>query len=141
MDNKGWGLNTMLLMVCVIIIALLTATFFAIRMNSMLGISNNESEEKLQNTVNEVYYANKISDIKSATDRYINDMGISLSASPLRIDLSTLISYSYIEAIKDSKTNNRCSAYSIAYINNYGNRVINSYIKCDNYVSKGYGDN
>lgn len=140
MDNKGWGLNTMLLMVCVIILALLTATFFAIRMNSLLGKENNEDENKLQRIVNQSYYTNKENEIISATDNYIDDNDIVLSSSPLRFDINTFLSNKYITSIKDSETNKQCKGYSTAYINNYGNRVIKAYIKCDNYTSKGYGE-
>ena len=139
-DNKGWGLNTLLLMICVIIAALLTATFFAIRMNSLLGKENNEDENKLQNVINTTYYINKENSLKSATEKYIKDMEISLTTSPLRFDVNTLISYSYIETIRDNTSNNRCGAYSVAYINSVGNQVINAYIKCDNYTTKGYGE-
>ncbi|MBR1416700.1 MAG: hypothetical protein IJ572_02660 [Bacilli bacterium] len=139
-DNKGWGLNTMLIMVGIILIALLAVTFFSIRLNNLLGNENNESENKIQNAINDSYYTNKVSEISSAMGRYINDMDISLSSTPISIDINTLISHDYLTPITDYISNNRCSGYSVAYLNNGNIRIINSYIKCDNYTSKGYGE-
>ena len=71
---------------------------------------------------------------------YSSSNDIVLSSSPLRFDINTFLSNKYITSIKDSETNRQCKGYSTAYINNYGNRVIKAYIKCDNYTSKGYGE-
>ena len=140
MDNKGWGLNTMLAMAAVILIALLVATFFAIRFNAMVGNTNNESEKKVQKAVNEAYYVNKVNELTLAADQYLDDNGIILSSEPFQIGLNTLINYDYIEPIKDYLTESRCQGYANAYLNISGIKIINSYIKCDNYTSKGYGE-
>ena len=139
-DNKGWGLTTMLLMVAVIFIALLTATFFSIRLNAMLGKQNNESEEKLQTAVNETYYIGKMNEMNIAVNNYVNDNGVILSKDKLRINLTTLVNSNYINEIYDSLSNNVCSGYSYVYLNNDNIKQINSYLKCDNYTSIGYGE-
>lgn len=140
MNNKGWGLNTMLAMVAVILIALLMATFFAIRFNAMLGNSNNESEEKVQKIVNEAYYINKTNELTLAANKYLEENNIVLTSEVNQIGLNTLINYDYIDPIKDYVTDSRCQGYANAYINISGIKIINSYIKCDNYTSKGYGE-
>jgi len=140
MDNKGWGLSTMLAMVAVILIALLVATFFAIRFNAMVGIEDNESETKVKKTMNEAYYINKVNELTLAADKYLDDNGIVLSGEIYQIGLNTLINYDYINPIKDYITDSRCQGYANAYLNLSGIKIINSYIKCDNYTSKGYGE-
>ena len=139
-DNKGWGLTTMLLMVAVIFIALLTATFFSIRLNAMLGKQNNESEEKVQKAVNETYYIGKLNEMTIAVNNYVNDNGVILSKDKLRINLTTLVNSNYINEIYDSLSNNVCSGYSYVYLNNDNIKQVNSYLKCDNYTSIGYGE-
>ena len=136
-DNKGWGYTTMIGMVCVIVVALLSATFFAIRLNAALGKENNESENK----VSEIYYLGKISDLNSATLRYINGENKILTNNKIKIDIDTLIAFNYTKAILDNVTNKPCKAYSIAYLDSNNNTNINSYLKCDSYTTKGYGDN
>ena len=139
-DNKGWGLNTMLIMVGVILFFLLTATFFSIRLNSMIGNENNESEKALQKQIDQKYYINRINALISATDKYLIDNKVTLTKNHLRIDLGTLVAYDYINPIMDYVTNNKCLGYSIAYLNESDIKIIKSYIKCDNYESKGYGE-
>ncbi len=136
--SKGWGLSTLLLMIGVIIIALLTATFFSIRMNSLIGRNNNSSETKLQKVVNETYYIGKTNDMTLAADEYISDYNIDLSYGIIRISLSTLVANDYISSVKDSIDNSTCNGYSEAYINQDGIKQINSYLKCENYTSPNY---
>lgn len=139
-DNKGWGLNTMLIMVGIILFFLLAATFFTIRLNAMLGSENNESEKKLQQQIDQTYYVNRINNMTLAAEKYINDNNLMLTTNHMKIDLNTLVSYGYISPIVDYITTNRCLGYSSAYLNVSNTKVIKSYIKCDNYESKGYGE-
>lgn len=140
MDNKGWGLNTMLFMVCVILIALLLATFYAIRLNSYLGKENNESENAVQKVVDEKYYIDKTNDITMAAKKYIDEYNIELTNEEEKIYLSYLISYGYINNIYDKISEKPCSGYAKAYLNADGIEIVKSYIKCDNYKTNGYGE-
>lgn len=139
-SSHGWGLPTLLLMICIIIIALLTSTLFVIRFNSMLGRTNNESEEKVQKVVNEIYYIGKMNELTLATNKYIDDFNINLNDGIVRIDLYTLVNSDYIDTIKDSVTKARCKGYSEAFLNRDGIKQINSYIKCDSYTTPDYRD-
>ena len=140
-DNKGWGLNTMLIMVCVIVVFLLIATYFAIRLNSMMGNSNNKSEETVQKIVNQSYYISKVNEMTDAAQKYIYDKDIKLSTNKTKISMATLVGSNYMDTIKDSITGKSCYGYSIAYYDVNNIKIIKSYIKCDNYESKGYGEN
>ena len=139
-SSNGWGLPTLLLMICVIIIALLTSTLVVIRFNSMLGRDNNESEGKVQKVVNETYYIGKMNELTLATNKYIDDYNVNLNDGVVRIDLYTLINSDYINPIKDSITNSRCKGYSEAFLNRDGIKQINSYLKCDSYTTPDYRD-
>lgn len=139
-SSNGWGLPTLILMICVIIIALLTSTLFVIRFNSMLGRTNNDSENKVQKAVNETYYIAKMNELTLATNRYIDDFNVDISSGVVRIDLSTLVSGDYINSIRDSVTNSRCKGYSEAFLNQDGIKQINSFIKCDSYTTPDYRD-
>lgn len=139
-SSHGWGLPTLLLMICIIFIALLTSTLFVIRFNSMLGRTNNESEEKVQKVVNETYYIGKMNELTLATNKYIDDFNISLNDGVVRIDLYTLVNSDYIDTIKDSVTKSRCKGYSEAFLNRDGIKQINSYLKCDSYTTPDYRD-
>ena len=140
-DNKGWGLSTMLLMIGVILIFLLVATFFAIRFNALMGNQNNEDEERLQKVVNQAYYVNRVNEMTQAAEKYINEENIVLTSEPIKIGMTMLTSYGYMNQITDYVTNNKCLGYSMAYLNASDIKIIKSYIKCDNYESKGYGEN
>lgn len=140
MKSNGWGLNTLLIMIGVIVIFLLVATFFSIRLNAMVGQENNESEKKLQTAINQSYYINRINTMTEAAEKYILTNNVELSRSHYRLELGALIAADLINPITDYVTNNKCIGYSIAYLNEDNIKVIKSYIKCDNYESKGYGE-
>ena len=140
MDNKGWGLNTMLFMVCIILVALLMATFYAIRLNSILGKENNESENAVQQVVDSKYYIDKTNEITVAANKYIDNYSIELTNEETKIYLSYLISYGYIGNIYDKVSNKSCTGYAKAYLNADGVRIVRSYLKCDNYKTNGYGE-
>ena len=139
-NTNGWGLSTLLLMIGVIIIALLTATFFTIRINSLLGKNNNSSEEKVQKVVNETYYIGKMNELKLAASKYIDDYDLDLTFGVIKIDLNELVKMNYLSTVKDSVTNAKCEGYAEGFINTSGNKQVNSYIKCDSYTTPNYRD-
>ena len=138
--SNGWGLSTLLLMIGVILIALLTATFFTIRINNLLGKQNNESEAKLQRAVNETYYIGKMNELTLAANKYIDDYKLDLTYGEIKIDLNELVKTKYLSTIKDSVTGSKCEGYVEAFINNNGIKQVNSYIKCDSYTTPNYRD-
>ena len=139
LNNKGWGLPELLIGIGIIIVFLLIAVFYSLRLNRMLQGNFNNSNVKEE--INEDYYILKTNDIMDAAYRYINKEDIELEYGVnTRISLSTLISKGYIGKIYDSKTNNACMGYAIASLDVSKITDIKAYIKCDNYVSKGYGN-
>lgn len=140
-DNKGWGLNTTIMMICVILLFLLIATFSSLKWNALMGKENNSDENRVQKVVDQAYYINRINDMTYAAEKYIKEQNITLTHEPTRIGMTLLSSYDYMHPITDYLTNNKCLGYSIAYLDSSDIKIIKSYVKCDNYESKGYGDN
>lgn len=139
LNNKGWGLNTMLLCVATILIFLIIAAFFTIRLNKMIE-DLNKNDTKSNVDIKD-YIDDKLVDMISASDKYLKDTNILLErGSYLKIDLDTLIDLNYINAIKDPVTNNKCKGYTKATINADNIKDIKAYIKCDNYKSGGYDE-
>ena len=92
LDNKGWGLSTLLICFCIILFFLIIS----------------------------VYYAHTFS-----------------NGSTTLLGLSELKQLGFTENIIDKVTKNECSGYVI--IKNINNVMdINSYLKCDNYITEGY---
>lgn len=143
-DNKGWGLNTLILMIGVVLIALLLITFFSIQLNSLIGKNNNKTEQKLENTLNKVmkeYYVNRSNQLVTATEKYLNDEEIEITSTKTKVTLETLKLYDYISDITDYETGNKCRGYTLSYKDASNITMIDAYLKCDNYETKGYGDN
>lgn len=126
LNNKGWGLSSMIVYTCIILIALLIATFYVIALYSDLdknlyGSANSyhEQEENLKN--------NAIKYIKSRTKGDGN----------YTITYGILKENNYIGKIQDNKTNNECDGYVKIEVKDY-NYEAKSYLKCDSYVTEGY---
>lgn len=128
LNNKGWGLSSMIVYTTIILIALLVATFYVIALYSDLdknlyGSSNKkvyeESEERLKN--------NAIKYIKART--YDNGNYV--------VTYEILKNANYIDKIVDNKTDNECDGYIKVEVNNSLYKA-KSYLKCDNYVTEGY---
>ena len=138
LNNKGWGLPELFVGIAIIITFLLIAVFYSLRLNRFLQRGNVKTDIKEE--INEDYYILKTNDIMDAAYRYINEEDVVLERGiNTRISLTTLINKGYIGKIYDSKSKNACIGYAIATEDASKITDIKAYIKCDNYVSKGYG--
>jgi hypothetical protein len=142
LNNKGWGLGTMLICVAVILIFLIIAAFYTIRFNKIMGDNTGfEDTSTVEDNIITPYYVEQITKMTNAADNYINDNNIKLTMDTKeRIYLSILVNNGYLEAIKDYKTDNSCDGYVVAYLDADNIKNISAYLKCDNYVSNGYGE-
>ena len=144
LDNKGWGMNTLIILICVIVVALLISTFFAIRLNKMIGNQNNKSEQKVEQAISKAvkdYYIIRQNRMTEAAEEYIKKEQITITKNKTKIYLSTLVSKGYTNEITDYESGRKCDGYSIAYKNPNDITIIDSYLNCDNYKTKGYGEN
>ena len=149
LNNNGWGLPHLLAGIAVIVIFLIIAAFFTLRLDSELrksGINSNISKtsdntDTVINSDATPYYVEKITSFTSAADKYITNENIVLEKNSYqRIELATLVYYGYLNDITDYDTNNTCKGYALADLDTNDIKEIKVYLKCDNYTSKGYGE-
>lgn len=127
LNNKGWGLSSMIVYTSIILVALLVATFYVIALYSdidrnLYGNRNNsfyEYEEKLKNSA-----------VKYMKSRTNEDGQYTITYDVLR-------NSDYIERITDNKTSNECDGYVKIDIKD-SNYDAKSYLKCDSYITEGY---
>lgn len=137
LNNKGWGLATMLICSGIIVLFLLVAAFFTLRLNSYFKDYTSSSSINSKPTT---FYLNQTAKLTEASEKYVKSENIQLvKGEKTRIELNTLIHYNYINYIIDTD-DNYCDGYSLASIDSDDILNINSYIKCDNYMTKGYGE-
>ena len=138
LNNKGWGLGTMLIGVTIILFFLITAVFFSLRLNRMLeqNIVNNDLENNVDYTS---YYVDKLNDMIVASNNYIKDNNLELdSGSYIKVDLSTLVALNYLNDVVDPVSERSCIGYTLTTKSVDNIIDIEPYLKCDNYRSKGY---
>lgn len=138
LNNKGWGMSTMVICTTLILCALLVATFFSIRLFSQINnplVVDNSLEDKQEEINIDDYYKMESDLGKSAID-YLQTLSINLNDLSYRISYEVLKTHGFIETLVDTKTNKECVGYAI--VNN--NFSYDSFIKCDSYVSEGYSD-
>ena len=128
MNNKGWGLNEMLALCVVLIIALFIASIFIDKALNENNITNLETKDYTQ-----AYIAREI-DMVSAAKEYWSDNKFELNDGVLSVTIKTLIAKDYLAVIKDPKDSSlACSGYVIIS-NNYA-----PYLTCGtNYATSGY---
>lgn len=139
LDNKGWGLNTLLTCVAIILIALIVSGYYIFKLYNSLGKEITIDDDVTNQIIEDItpYYLDKLTEMDKATLNYVQDNNITVDINQeLLIRLDTLVSYNYITEIKDKKTNNICKGYTLIDYN----QNTKSYISCDNYTSKGYGE-
>ncbi len=80
------------------------------------------------------------SDMNKAMLDYVQENELyPLSESKLKIDVNVLIDYNYLN--ESDIIDNKCQGFSVAYYSeDKEDYVINSYLNCKNYTTKGYSD-
>jgi hypothetical protein len=125
MNNKGWGLQTMLILSSVLIIALFVSVLIVITNVRILMPNNNEeflSQYKLYESKLEEFAKEYVADTNPDTRKDIN------------VTYKTLLDNKYVEKLIDPYNNLECNGYVIVRNNEY-----KPYLKCGlNYRTSGY---
>ena len=129
-DNRGFGIQSMMIAVLVLMMCLVLISAFAnIVFNNISNEETNstdyiEIEEKVEQAT------------KKYQQKYYNNI---LDGDEIKVSLKSLQNEGFIDILKDNK-NNICDGY--AYIIGKENKVIyNAYIRCGNeYKTKGFKD-
>lgn len=145
MNNKGFGLNEMIIYSTIILVFLLIATFYVISLYSEInsdGIKKSELPTN-ENVVTETNsskdsvkeelpnYLSYEQELESASFNYLEDNEMVVN-NEMRLEYDNLLNSGYV-----SKMNDNCSGYVIVYPQD-NNFSVKSYIKCDNYMTEGY---
>ena len=129
LNNKGMALDKMLFYMAFLLVAVLVILFMT------YYISN--SFKPLENAFDTEAYENLESEMNIAAKKYyVNKHD---KQSYIKVDLDTLIDNGYLtKLIRDLETNKRCRGYTEITVNDSDNIIANSFLKCDNYTTKGY---
>lgn len=128
LNNKGWGLSSMVFYTSIILVALLVATFYVIALYSDL-------DRNLYDSNNDSTFKTYEEDLKNNALNYI--IARTFEDGNYTITYDVLKNNSYLEKIIDSKTNNECDGYVKVNVKD-SNYEAKSYLKCDSYVTEGY---
>lgn len=128
LNNKGWGLSSMIAYTSIVLIALLVATFYVIALYSNL-------DENLYGNSNKKIYEEQETKLENNAIKYIKAR--TYDDGNYVVTYEILKNANYIEKIIDNKTNKECDGYVKVEINNSIYKA-KSYLKCDSYVTEGY---
>ena len=98
--------------------------------------TKNDSSNQNKDEIDLAYYKKQEDKLYVATEKYLKDYRYDLSTNILKVELNTLIGLEYIDKIVDSK-GSTCTGYSNVLDDN-GKPKIYVYIKCGDYMTKGY---
>lgn len=138
LNNRGWGLQAMLLCVLVLMIALVIVAILVNQLGKVLGIETNTKEPTPTETkLTYTDLENKsIEGAKKYQDKYYRDM---LDREKITVTLKTLKNQNMVEDILDIKDQTTCTGYVIFTLQNDKIDYF-PYLKCSNYTTKGYLD-
>lgn len=129
-DNRGFGIQSMMVAVLVLMMCLVLISAFANKVfNNISNEENNRTDySKIEEKVEQA--------TKKYQQKYYNNI---LDGDEIKVSLKSLQNEGLIDTLKDDK-NNVCDGY--AYIIGKENKVIyNAYIRCGNeYKTKGFKD-
>ena len=140
LNNKGWGLSTLVICLAVILFFLLISFVSAINFNNKIESENKNETNSGDQIIDNEYYINLEKNMDQAAIKYINsNISDFENNETIMISAKRFIEYGYLENMIDLISKNECNGYSI--IKNYnGTYKVTSYINCDNYKTDGYGD-
>lgn len=151
MNNHGWSLNTLLICIAVILLALLFSIYYIYKFSRQLGDSLNnsnvtitqkeeDSQKKDPVTENTEYYLNKEQELSLAALRYLKDKNISIEENTyIIININDLVNNGYLKIMLNKNQDYVCQGYAVAKNNNQSYQT-EAYINCNDYISTNYGE-
>jgi len=129
LNNKGWGLGSLIAGVGVFAIALLIVVIIVNKNLKELGLINvNTNDKKYDYTILE-------KKVEDSAIKYISDKNIE-NDTTLTLTIKKLQKEDYLKDMKELK-NKKCSGYVVISKKN-NNLNYDSYINCNNYKTIGY---
>lgn len=131
LNNRGWGLQAMLLCVLALMIALVIVAVLVNQLGEVLGIA----KKPIESNITYVDLENRVVEgAKKYHDTYYSNMQ---EKEKITVTLKTLKNKKMIEDILDVKDNKPCTGYALFTLQN-GKTSYHAYLKCSNYTTKGY---
>lgn len=151
LNNNGWGLRMMLLLTSVILIALLVATFYVIRLYSSIDkqvTSNTKVASKTKDDLDKKYdenvkkhnlnmYEQNENILARNAIYYAEQHDLIIEGNYGIITYDDLIEESYLKSIYDIVDDSECDGYVLISQEN-GEYNAKGYLKCSNYTTEGY---
>jgi uncharacterized protein YxeA len=128
MNNRGWGLQAMLILTFVLILALFISAMLIKQHLSVLVKEESKYQEK---------YESFETLLETSAKEYVQDKYSNLGNDSLLVEYSTLKNNKYIIKLIDPETSKECDGYVKVENNDY-----NGFIVCNlNYKTSGYDTN
>ena len=134
LNNRGWGLNQMLILCAILIFFLMVAVFFIVQLSESLGDVFQDS------IMGQVSYTVVEENIEKATKDYMDKYyEYEIGTGTITVTVDNLLKYEMIKSInlKPSEEEDSCTGYSLVEKKN-STLVVEAYIKCSNYETNGY---
>lgn len=135
LNNKGWGLKAMLVIVALILIAGFISYCLYMKMFGSTDIMNSAANLESKNNTSEkevISYSKEETDMQEAVTKYIKNEDIDMSdVTVMYIKLSILVKNGYVKEI--TSDNVKCSGY--VKVTESSKKA---YLKCPNYTTSGY---
>lgn len=134
LNNRGWGLNEMLIYCGILLFFLMIAIFFIIQLSNSLG-------DKFKSSITGgITYSMVESNVENAAASYIEKYyNEEIGTGTITITVDNLLKYDMLSetSLKPMYENNACNGYAL--VNKEKDElIIRSYIKCSNYESDDY---
>lgn len=140
LNNRGWGLQVMMIFVLILMIALVV---IAVLVNQTFSDIAGPTKDPIVNPGNDdVSYKDLENELLDAVKEYqeihYNDTSM-LDGEMITVSLDKLQKENLIDEIKDIKTSRPCTGYGTFELKS-DKIVHNAYLKCNNYETSGYND-
>lgn len=132
LNNRGWGLNEMLILCVIIILAGFVSYSIYKKTFGDKDIMHYWENNAYNGEVSNISYSKLENQMVEAASNYVNKKNIDLNdMSAFYVKLSILVKDNYIDTISDG--NSKCSGY-VKMTEKYKK----AYLKCPNYQTSGY---
>lgn len=134
LNNRGWGLQAMLLGILVLMIALIIVAVLVNQLGKTLGIESKDPEE-MGTVITYKDLENKaIEGAKKYQDKYYSDMQ---EKEKITVTVKTLKDHNMLDDIVDINDKKECTGYVIFTLQNETVEYY-PYLRCSHHTTKGY---
>ena len=128
LNNRGWGLRSMLILSAILIFFFSLAIYFIYLLYSSLSM-----DLKSESDYVDILQYEAIEDrLKLAGENYLEEINQEFTEEVV-IYIDDLVDADYIDYITDPNTDNLCEGYV-----SVKDEVVYPYINCDKYTTEGY---